>query len=75
MPFGKLPLEAAPEIALHRGRADSLPPPQAAAVNAIQVLTEDHLLERFTGPLVRLHPWKPLAKMPAELQTAQLATL
>ena len=45
MPLGELALEAAAEIALDGGGADSFSAAQAAAVDAVQVLLIDGLLE------------------------------
>ena len=61
--------------ALHTGGSDALAPPQAASVDAVQVLLEDHLLEAFTGSLERLDAWNVLAEVAAAVQTAALAHL
>ena len=45
LPLGELALEAAAEIALDGGGADTFSAAQAAAVDAIQVLLVDGLLE------------------------------
>jgi hypothetical protein len=55
-----------PEVALDGGRADSFAPSQAAAVDAIQMLAEDHRLECFTGPLA----WQDTRKTLAEIAPA-----
>ena len=51
MPLSKLALESALKIALYGGGPDPFAAPQPAAINAIQVLAEDHSLEGFTGSL------------------------
>jgi hypothetical protein len=49
-------LEAPEKVALHGSGSNALPPPQAAPVDAIQVLLKHHLLETLTGTLAGLHP-------------------
>ncbi len=51
MPLGELADEAAPEVAFHGSRPDALPPPQATAVDAIQMLHIDGFLESLAGAL------------------------
>ena len=53
MPLGELPFETVPEVALHGGCAEVFPPPEAAAVDPVQVLAEDRFLEGLAGPLCR----------------------
>jgi len=68
-------LEVAQEVALHGGGADALAATQATAVDAIQVLLIDHLLEAFAGALEGLNPGNALAKRAAAVETAALAHL
>src|SRR5712692_7852302 len=69
MPLPELTLESAAEVALDGGGADAFPPAQAAAVDAVQVLAEDHLLVGFAGPLAFQDARKPLSKVAAATQT------
>ena len=63
MPLAKLALESTLKVAFHGGRADAFAAAQAAAVDAVQMLAEDHRLERFARTLARLNPWKALAEV------------
>jgi hypothetical protein len=65
----------AQEIALDGGGANALPPAQATAVDAVQVLLKDHSLETLAGSLEGLNPWNALAKPAAAIQTTALAHL
>ena len=53
MPFSKLALQTAPEVALDGGGADAFPATQPAAVHAVEVLLIDVLLEGFASSLAR----------------------
>src|ERR1051325_556170 len=66
-------LQAPQKIALHGRRPDPFPAPQAAPIDAIEVLLEDHLLEALTGPLERLHARQLLPKGAPAVQTHALA--
>jgi len=52
------------KVAFHRSRTDPFPLPQPAAIDAVQVLSEDHGLERFAGTLVFLDAGKLLPEPP-----------
>jgi hypothetical protein len=68
-----LPLQAPQEVALHGRGGDALPSPQAASIDAIEVLLKDHLLETLTGPLERLDPRQLLSKKAAAIEAAAFA--
>ena len=51
-------LEAAQKVALHGGGADALVSPQAAPIDAIQVMLKNHLLKAFAAALERLDAWQ-----------------
>ena len=53
-----------PEITLDGGGADPFASPQAAAIDAVQMLAENHHLERFARPLARQNPWEALPEVP-----------
>jgi len=75
MPFAKLALESTLKVALHGGRADTFAPAQPAAIDSVQVLSEDHSLKGFAGPLAGLNPWKPLAEVAPAAPALKLAGL
>lgn len=63
------------EVAIDGGRADAFPPPQTAAVNAVQMLAVDHLAERFARPLARQNARKSLVKIAAATQAQPFTAL
>ena len=69
VPLGKLAFESVLEVALDRRRSDPLSPAQPAAVDTVQVLFIDGLLEGFTGPLA----WQDARQSVAVLSPAALA--
>ena len=75
VPLAELVLQSVAEVALHGGRADGFPPSQSAAVDAVQMLAEDHSLEGFAGALARLDTGKALAEVAAATLALPLATL
>jgi hypothetical protein len=75
MPLGELALEPAAEIALDSGGADAFPPAQAAAVDAIQMLLVDGLLERLAGTLAAQDAGQRLAGAPPAAETFRLGDL
>ena len=75
MPLAKLALESTLKVAFHGGRADAFAAAQAAAVDAVQVLAEDHRLKGFAGPLARQDPWKPLAEVASAIVTLEFRGL
>jgi hypothetical protein len=68
-----LPLQTPQKVALHAGGCDAFPPPQAASIDAIEVLLKDHLLEALTGPLERLDARQLLSKGTAAIPAATFA--
>ena len=64
-----------PEITLDGGRADPFAPPQAAAIDAVQMLAENHQLERFARSLARQNPWEALPEVPSAVHAMPLACL
>src|SRR5580700_2536153 len=75
MPLAKLALQPALKIALYGGRPKAFPPPQTTAIDPVQVLTKDHFLEGFAGPLARQDPWKPLPEVAPAALALKLARL
>jgi hypothetical protein len=57
------------KVPLHGGRANPFSPPQAAAVDAIQVLLKNGLTKGFAGPLPGQNPGQALATLAAAFQT------
>jgi hypothetical protein len=72
VPLAELTLQLMPEVALHGSRSDGLAPPQAAAVDAVQMLAEDHLLEGLAGALAGLDAGKTLAAVAAAVPALHL---
>ncbi|GIU80762.1 MAG: hypothetical protein KatS3mg005_4000 [Bryobacteraceae bacterium] len=75
LPLGRLAAESVLEVALDGGRADSLPPRQPAAVDAVQMLLEDGPVEGFAGPLPGQEAGQRLAEVPPAGQTLSLGPL
>ena len=65
MPFVELAFQALAKVALDSGRADFLPPSQAAAVDAVEVLLVDGLLVGFAGSLARQNAREALTEVAA----------
>jgi hypothetical protein len=63
MPLPPLALESALKVALDGGRDHPFSSPQRAAIDAVQVLSKDHLWKRFSGSLAGMNPWKPFAEV------------
>ena len=57
------------KVPLHGGGANPFSPPQAAAVDAIQVLLKDGHAKRFAGPLAGQNAGQALATLTVALQT------
>jgi hypothetical protein len=55
--------------------ADRFPPAEPAAVDSVQVLTEDHFLEGFAGTLAGLNPWKSFPEVPSAAPALNLRGL
>jgi hypothetical protein len=75
MPLRKLAVESFLRIALDGGGADVPPPPQAAAIDAVEMLLEDRFLKGLTGALVREDAGKGLAEVAVTIQAVRLAAL
>jgi hypothetical protein len=75
MPLGELALESLLRVALDGGGPDLFPPSQAAAVDAVEMLLEDRLLEGLTGTLVGENAGELLAEVAAAVQAMEFAAL
>src|SRR5262249_31200211 len=75
MPFFELALQSFAKVALHGGGADLFPPPQAAAVDAVEMLLVDRLLIRFAGSLTGKNSRQALAKVAATAPAAPFGNL
>jgi len=60
------------KVALHGSGANAFSPPQAAAVDAIEVLLKDGLAKGFAGALPRQNAGQTLATLAAAFQTPPL---
>lgn len=63
------------EITLHGRRPDALASPQATAVDALQVLLKDNLLEAVTGSPESLNPGNLLPEGAAAIEAPALSNL
>ena len=73
VPLPELAAESVAEMALHRGCSDAFSAAQPAAVDAVQMLLEDHLAEGFAGSLARQDPRQRLAETAPALPALPLA--
>jgi len=67
------PMEVMQEVSWHGRSSDALAAAEPAAVDPIQVLLINHLLEALAGSLPRLHSRHALAKESPAIQAAALA--
>jgi hypothetical protein len=73
--FGELALEGAPEVTLDGGGAERLAPAQPAAVDAVEVVAKDHLLEGFAGALPEENTREALAEVASASPATELGAL
>jgi len=75
MPLFELALQALVKVALDGGCADVLPTPEAAAVDAVEMLLVDGLLVGFAGSLEGKDAGEPLSEIAAASAAMPLGNL